>query len=380
MRQSVCNSINSIDAMQWNALTNNSNPFLRYEFLFALEQHDCLEKWGWRPQHICIYDKRDKLVGAAPMYLKDNSYGEFVFDSAWADAYARAGLAYYPKLVVSIPYTPVTGNRLLVDSNQPAAVQIRQAIVDTALQHANKLKVSSLHWLFSNEEDTALLEKQNLLRRTGCQFHWQNNAYKNFDAFLASLTSKKRKQIRRERRLVREAGIKVELLHGNDTTDQHWQIFHEFYTSTFRKKGGYATLTLDFFKTIAQTMPDNVVLVLAKRKGEYIAGTFNMRGDNSLFGRHWGCRQDFSGLHFELCYYRLIEYCIEQGLERFEAGAQGEHKISRGFLPRETWSAHWLADPGFREVIAQFLIQEREGVQHYMQVLEKQSPFRKTGN
>jgi predicted N-acyltransferase len=310
------------------------------------------------------------------MYLKDNSYGEFVFDWAWADAYARHGLQYYPKLVVAVPYTPVTGPRLLVDASHPQAALIRKALHEGALSHAKQLEVSSLHWLFTNDADTDFLEQQGLMRRTGCQFHWHNAGYRSFDDYLAVLTSKKRKQVKRERRLVNEAGIEVELLHGRDTTEAHWDVFYDFYCSTFARKSGHPTLSKDFFIALSRSMPDAVVLVLAKREGRYVAGTFNLRGSDTLFGRHWGCHASFSGLHFELCYYRLIDYCIEHGLARFEAGAQGEHKLSRGFLPQATWSTHWLAHPDFSDAVSNFLEHEHGGMQDYMEVLNEHSPYK----
>lgn len=375
MQVLVHSSLSAIDAADWNALVGESNPFLRYEFLHALEQHDCLLPWGWLPQYLCVIDG-EKLVGAAPMYLKENSYGEFVFDWAWAEAYARHGLQYYPKLVVAVPYTPVTGPRLLVDVSHPQADLIRRALHEGALSHAKQLEVSSLHWLFTDDDDTDFLEQHGLMRRTGCQFHWHNAGYKTFDDYLAVLTSKKRKQVKRERRLVDDAGIEVELLHGRDTTEAHWNTFYEFYCSTFARKSGHPTLTKDFFIALSQSMPDAVVLVLAKHEGRYVAGTFNLRGDDALFGRHWGCHESFSGLHFELCYYRLIDYCIEHGLARFEAGAQGEHKLSRGFLPQATWSAHWLAQPDFSDAISNFLEHEHGGIQDYMEVLNEHSPYK----
>jgi predicted N-acyltransferase len=368
-------SLDAIDATDWNALVGEANPFLRYAFLRALEQHDCLQPWGWLPQYLCVFEG-EQLVGAAPMYLKDNSYGEFVFDWAWADAYARHGLQYYPKLVVAVPYTPVTGRRLLVDATHPQADTIRHRLHAGALSHAKQLEVSSLHWLFTDDADTDFLEQQGLLRRTGCQFHWHNAGFQGFDDYLAALSSKKRKQVKRERRLVYEAGIEVELLHGRDTTEQHWEVFYDFYCSTFARKSGHPTLSKAFFIALSQSMPDAVILVLAKHEGNYVAGTFNLRGSDTLYGRHWGCHESFSGLHFELCYYRLIDYCIEHGLVRFEAGAQGEHKLSRGFLPQATWSAHWLAHPDFSDAVSNFLEHEHGGMQNYMEVLNEHSPYK----
>jgi len=370
----IITSINDISVQDWNQLQLEANPFIKYEFLSALETFDCLEKWGWLPRFVCLF-QQESLIAALPMYLKDNSYGEFVFDWAWADAYSRNGLQYYPKLVVAIPFTPATGPRLLQHKDH-ASVTLQKELTDAALNYAKNIEVSSLHYLFTTQDETDFLQSSGLLRRTGCQFHWQNNAYKDFNDFLASLSSKKRKQIRKERRDVLSAGIEVELLHGYQTTAEHWRIFHEFYTSTFMRKSGYATLTREFFEALSKDMADQVILVLAKHQGEYVAATFNLLGGDTLYGRHWGCKQRFSGLHFELCYYQLIEYCINHGIQRFEAGAQGEHKLSRGFLPTPTWSAHWLAHPEFNQVIAEFLQHEEKGIRHYMDELDEHSPFK----
>lgn len=375
----IQSSILDIPAKQWQQLDLIGNPFVNYTFLAALEKCDCLEKWGWQPRFITLHDQQQALVAALPMYLKDNSYGEFVFDWAWADAYARQSLRYYPKLVVAVPYTPATGPRLLThpqhDSNE-----LRRGLIEAALGYAKSLEVSSLHCLFTTETETDQLEQAGLLRRSGCQFHWQNNNYGCFDDFLSTLSSKKRKQIRKERRDVLTAGLEIELLHGKDTSAQHWDVFHQFYTSTFSRKSGYATLSREFFVELSQTMPEQVILVLAKHQGEYVAGTFNLLGEQVLYGRHWGCSQRFNGLHFELCYYQLIDYCIKHGIQRFEAGAQGEHKLSRGFLPTTTWSAHWLAHPEFSNVIAEFLQHEQKGIQDYIDVLSEHSPFKSSGD
>jgi predicted N-acyltransferase len=367
---SILDSLSSLSASEWNALAGDENPFIRYEFLSALENNDCLHPWGWQPQYVVAHDS-GKLVGAVPMYLKDNSYGEFVFDWSWADAYARHGVAYYPKLVVAVPYTPVTGKRLLANNHE-----VKIALIQAAHEHARQLEVSSLHWLFTDEDTTGLIEQQGFMPRSGCQFHWHNNHHQDFDGFLATLSSKKRKQIKRERRRVYEANIELDILNGHQTTDEQWQIFHEFYCSTFYRKSGHPTLTLDFFRELGRSMPDSSLLILARHNGEYVAGAFNMRGSDSLFGRHWGCRAHFDNLHFEVCYYAAIEYCIDNGLRRFEAGAQGEHKLSRGFLPTTTWSVHWLSHPAFSAAISDFLDHEKQGIKHYIDVLTEHSPYK----
>jgi len=370
----IITSINDIPVHQWNRLQLKDNPFIDYAFLSALENNDCLEKWGWYSRFVCLYEK-EALLAAVPMYLKDNSYGEFVFDSAWADAYSRHGLKYYPKLVVAVPFTPATGPRLLLHKDNSSS-ELRTELINATLDYARSINVSSLHYLFTAETETNDLEKQGLLRRTGCQFHWHNNDYTNFDDFLATLSSKKRKQIRKERRDVKNQGLEIELLHGKDTQLHHWDVFYDFYASTFLRKSGYATLTREFFVSLSKNMPEQTILVLAKHNGKYVAGTFNLLGGDTLYGRHWGCSETFSGLHFELCYYQLIDYCIKNGIKRFEAGAQGEHKLSRGFLPTPTWSAHWLAHPEFYKVIAEFLQHEHKGMQDYMDVLGEHSPFK----
>lgn len=370
---SITDTLAGISPGDWNALAGGQNPFVRYEFLRALEDNACLQPWGWLPQYVIGKGKSGELLGAVPMYLKDNSYGEFVFDWAWADAYARHGIQYYPKLVVAIPYTPVTGQRLLAKNDDPV---IREQLVQTALSHAKQLQVSSLHWLFTDEATTTLLEKQGFMRRSGCQFHWHNNHYTTFADFLASLSSKKRKQIKRERRQVNEAGITLEILNGHETTDEQWAIFHEFYCSTFYRKSGHPTLSLAFFQELGRSMPDATLLILAKHNNAYVAGAFNLLGSDTLYGRHWGCNALFESLHFEVCYYAAIEYCIEQGLAHFEAGAQGEHKLSRGFLPTTTWSAHWLSHPDFSAAINDFLQREKQGVQDYIDTLSEHSPYR----
>jgi len=379
MHTTVIQQIKDIPVGQWNSVTGTSNPFLRYEFLAALEQHHCVgEHHGWLPRHITAYDDDNQLVGLVPLYLKDNSYGEFVFDWAWADAWHRAGKAYYPKLVAAIPFTPATGPRLLV---HPLADRARvvKALIEEALSLTEHTDSSSLHWLFTDKRDTDTLVEHGFLRRTGCHFHWSNRHYRDFDDFLSRLTSRKRKKIRRERRHVEEAGIQMEIVHGREATEEQWHIMHYFYRTTFEKKSGMPTLSAGFFHEISRTMGDQVVLVFAMHQGKAVAGAIMLRGDDALYGRHWGCLQEFHSLHFEACYYQGIEYCIKHGLSLFEPGAQGEHKISRGFLPTLTWSAHWIRDDEFRPVINRYLLQEHELVVDYYNELSETSPFKKAG-
>jgi len=379
MHTAVIQQIKDIPAGDWNSVAGTSNPFLRFEFLAALEQQQCVgEHHGWLPRHIAAYDEDANLAGLLPLYLKDNSYGEFVFDWAWADAWQRAGKPYYPKLVAAIPYTPATGPRLLVqpDADRPRVVR---ALIEAALSLTEDTGSSSLHCLFTDARDTDTLVGHGFMRRTGCHFHWTNRGYRNFNDFLSALTSRKRKKIRRERRHVEDAGIHMEMLHGSEATEEQWDIMHYFYRTTFEKKSGIPTLSAGFFHEISRTMGDQVVLVFAKLGDKAVAGAIMLRGDDALYGRHWGCLQEFHSLHFETCYYKGIEYCIKHGLSLFEPGAQGEHKISRGFLPTLTWSTHWIRDDGFRPVIDRYLLQEHELVVDYHNELLASSPFRKGG-
>jgi predicted N-acyltransferase len=302
MQITIIGSLSEVIAAEWNALVHADNPFARHEFLIAMERHGAVGKsFGWYPQYLIARDN-DKLIGAVPMYLKDNSYGELVFDWAWADAYQRSGLAYYPKLVVAIPYTPATGQRLLVHP-QSDYQTVAQAMITAATEHARNLKVSSLHWLFTNAQDTALFKQQpDYLLRLGCQFHWHNQDYQSFEDYLSHFSSSKRKKIRQERRRVKDQGISLEVLHGDEASVTQWQLYHRFYNSTFDRKYGYATFSQGFFQEIAETMPRNLVLVLAKYQNEYVAGAFNVRGSETLFGRHWGCSHNFHSLHFETCW------------------------------------------------------------------------------
>jgi predicted N-acyltransferase len=369
-------SLDSVSAAEWNALAGGQNPFLRHEFLAALERHDCLHRYGWQPCHLLARDK-GKLAAALPLYIKTNSYGEFVFDWQWASAYERAGGRYYPKLVSALPYTPATGSRLLA---APGAHEACHLLTAGAEELARRLRLSSLHYLFTNPVDTDFLRQRGLMLRMGCQFHWENQGYRDFQDYLDAFSSKKRKQIRRERRDAQVAGMELEIVDGHQATEEHWRIFHQFYVSTFDRKSGAATLSEAFFRAIGATMPDQVALVLARYRGEYVAAAFNLAGSDTLYGRHYGCVPDcaerFPHLHFEVCYYQTLDYCIRRQLRRFEAGAQGEHKLSRGFLPVPTWSAHWFADPGFAQAVDRFLRQETPTIEEYIAELQQHSPFK----
>ncbi|WP_455206627.1 GNAT family N-acetyltransferase [Kaarinaea lacus] len=376
MNITIVGAIKEIGADEWNNLAGKQNPFLRYEFLSALETHHCVgERYGWIPQHITLRNDQQRLIGAVPLYLKDNSYGEFVFDWSWAEAYHRSGMEYYPKLVVAMPYTPATGPRLLVDNNQDYDT-IANTLIEASLQHARNLKVSSLHWLFTNARDTQQLTQHGFMQRLGCQFHWANQGYQDFEHYLQTLTRGKRKNINRERRHVRDANVKIKVLNGHEATEKHWHIFHRYYESTFMKLGGYATLSCEFFEEVGQTMPESIVLVMAEHDSNYIASALSFCGTDTLYGRHWGCEKEINSLHFEACYYQGIDFCIKHGLKRFEPGAQGEHKIARGFLPTATFSTHWIAEPVFRGAIADFLQRETLGMQQYIQQLAQHSPYK----
>ena len=377
MRVAVINRLTEVPADQWNRVTGTAHPFLRHEFLAALERHSCVgEDYGWYPQHLAVYDEAETLAGLAPLYLKDNSYGEFVFDWSWADAWQRSGKPYYPKLVSAIPYTPVTGARLLVRDDMEYAT-VADLLIRAALELAERAGVSSLHWLFTNERDTDRLREHGLLRRTGCHFHWHNRGYRTFDDFLGNLSSRKRKKVKRERRFVEEAGIDMKIIHGDVASEAQWQAMHRFYSSTFERKSGMPTLSLEFFLDISHSMGDQIVLVMAYLGDRLVAGAINLRSDTAFYGRHWGCQEKYHSLHFETCYYQGIEYSIRHGLGLFEPGVQGEHKISRGFLPALTWSAHWIADATFREAIARYLVNEHELIMDYSRDMQQSSPYRR---
>jgi predicted N-acyltransferase len=374
MQIKIVNQISDISAKSWNSLVHNNYPFLRHEFLNALEKHGCVGKtFGWIPKHIAIYEE-NQLIGAMAMYEKLNSYGEFVFDHAWIDAWQRAGLRYFPKFVAAIPYTPATGQRLLAPSERQE--EIYPILLETALKMARKSGASGYHCLFLNRDEHRWLENQGMLTRHDCQFHWYNRDYASFDDFLMRLTHKKRKNIRQERRRVQAAGVTLRTLDGYTASDEDWQYFADFYNQIYEHHWGMPTLNYGFFREVAQTLPDQVVLVLADRDNRCIAGALMYRSDTTLYGRHWGCAETIDSLHFEACYYQGIDYCIEQGLQVFEPGAQGEHKIARGFTPTLTRSSHWIAESDFRRAIAAYVRHEQQGVSEYMQAVSGHSPYK----
>lgn len=368
-------SLNAVKAEDWNRLANTDNPFLSYEFLQGLEECNCLEAHGWIPNHLVVY-KNEKLVGALPLYLKTNSYGEFVFDWSWADAYERAGGKYYPKLVSAIPFTPVRGPRILIDENLCDPDKIKHLLIKTIIDITESAGISSFHCLFPEQPDEKLCTQRGLLLRKGIQYHWRNQNYRDFNDFLDNLTSKKRKQIKRERRKVREAGLEIEILSGDMISAHQWQVFYEFYCSTFHRRWGSPRFTYDFFQLLSERLPQQTLLILAKKDRVYVAGAFAMRDRKILYGRHWGCNSQFPNLHFELCYYQTIDYCINNGLAILDAGVQGEHKLSRGFEPVTTWSSHWIQHKGFRSAISDFLEHENNEIDAYIAQLKCHLPYK----
>ena len=374
-RVRIHQSLKEIPAAAWNALVTGGQPFLNHAFLSAMETHACVgEHFGWVPAHVAVYEQ-EQLVAAMPLYRKLNAYGEFVFDHAWEEAWRRVGLNYFPKLVSAIPYTPATGPRMLVAPGREQ--ELFPVLYGSALSLAREIQGSSVHWLFPSREEMEYLTEQETVIRHDCQFHWRNKGYACFDDFLGELSARKRKNIRRERRKVREAGVGLRRLDGHTATDRDWQDFAFFYNRLFEEKWGMATFNAAFFKAVARALPDQVLLVLADLQGECIAGALMYASDTHLYGRHWGCSAEIDSLHFEACYYQGIEYCIEKGLQVFEPGAQGEHKLARGFEPVLTTSAHWISVDGFREPIRRFARQEQRSVSAYIAHMQKQSPYRK---
>ena len=371
----VLTGIDHADAERWNACAGDDNPFVSHAFLKALEEsHAASGESGWLPQHIAI-EKSGRLIGGAPCYLKSHSYGEYVFDWGWAEAYRRAGGQYYPKLQVSVPFSPVTGSRLLVAPGQDGP-GTRRLLAAGLLELAKQHEVSSLHITFPPEHEWRELGEMGLLLRQGQQFHWINKGFRTFDDFLASLNSRKRKMVRKERKAA-NADVEIRVLSGDDVRPEHVDAFYRFYLNTVDRKWAHAYLNRDFFHFLRERMADRIVLVMAKHDGDHVAAALNLRGADTLYGRNWGCSARFSMLYFEACFYRAIEYAIEHRLSRVEAGAQGPHKISRGYLPAPTYSAHWIRDAGFRKAVADYLCRERRGVEEEMDALGELSPFRR---
>lgn len=369
-------SFRELPAAAWNALVLDDDPFLQHAFLAGLETHGCVGPGThWQPLPLTVVDDDGRWLGACPLYLKTDSWGEFVFDWGWADAYHRNGLRYYPKLVAAVPHTPATGQRLLLAPDADRAA-VAALLADGARALAAELGCSSLHVLFPQAGELAALRTAGLTPRLGCQFHWHDRGYRDFDDFLDAFAAKKRKNLRQERRRVREAGIELERLSGDAVDEAQWRTFYGFYCDTFHRRGGTPTLTLPFFIEIGRALADRILLVLARRGRETVAAAISFASAHTLYGRHWGCSETLDALHFEACYYQGIEYCLERGLNRFEPGAQGEHKVPRGFDPVLTHSAHWIAHPGFRQAIDAFLARERPAVEAYARDIAARLPFR----
>ena len=371
-------AIAEIPAAEWDACAGEGNPFVSHAFLSALEDSGSAgPRTGWLGRHAALRDAAGGLLAVAPMYAKSHSYGEYVFDHGWANALERAGGDYYPKLQVAVPFSPVPGPRLLC---RPGG-GVPPATLGAALAQAcRELGLSSAHVTFCTEPEWDALGQGGWLQRLGMQFHWQNEGYTGFEDFLAALSSRKRKVLRRERRDANAAGLTFQALSGTDLRERHWDAFYRFYTSTVDRKWGSAYLTRRFFSLLGERLGDRVVLMLAENAGRPVAGALNLAGAEALYGRNWGCTGDWPFLHFELCYYRAIDWAIAHGLRRVEAGAQGRHKIQRGYLPKPTYSAHWIAHPGLKRAVADFLVEERREIVAEMAALAADSPFRKDGD
>src|SRR5260221_2539830 len=364
-------SLEGIDACEWDALAGG-NPTLSYAFLDSLHRSGSAStRTGWHPQFASLWDGK-RLAAAAPLYVKSHSYGEYVFDWGWADAYERHGIAYYPKLLCAVPFTPATGPRLL-----GADATVRARLARALLGFARTDGLSSLHILFPRDEDAAALRDTGMLERWGIQFHWRNPGYADFEGFLAALSHDKRKKIRQERKRVAGAGVRLRRVTGHEARAADWDFFNKCYRRTYREHRSTPYLTREFFGMLAERMPGNVLLVIAERDGTPIAAALDLFGADALYGRYWGSIEHVPGLHFEACYYQAIEFCIERGIGLFEGGAQGEHKHARGFLPEATRSFHWLAHPAFNKAVDEFLAREGEHIGAYIDELEERTPFRK---
>jgi len=369
-------AIADIPAAAWDACAGDGNPSVCHAFLEALEQSgSTTSRTGWMPQHLSVAGPDGAIAGLVPLYAKTHSYGEYIFDYGWADAYERAGGRYYPKLLSAAPFTPVPGPRLMLRAGAPP--EIRTHLIAGMIELAKRRRISSVHVNFPEQADMDALAEAGFLQRLGQQFHWVNDGYRDFDDFLVALNSRKRKAVKKERREALAPGLEIEVLTGSDLKPRHWDAFYEFYLATSDRKWGSAYLNRRFFALIVERMPEKIVLVLARHGVNYVAGAFNLLGEDTIYGRYWGSYGDYKFLHFECCYYQAIEFAITHGLKRVEAGAQGPHKIQRGYLPTPTYSAHWIPDPAFRRAVAQFLTRERDMVAHKMEGLSEFSPFRR---
>ncbi|AOX17821.1 GNAT family N-acetyltransferase [Kozakia baliensis] len=369
-------SIHEIDFELWNRCAGPDNPFVSHGFLSALEESGSVgPRTGWLPRH-AVLQADGQPVAMAPLYGKGHSYGEYVFDHAWANAYEQAGGRYYPKLQSAVPFSPVPGPRLLIHPDYPAPEAAAQALGQAIAQACGELELSSVHATFCTRDDQFHLVRNGWLPRLGLQYHWHNRGYADFEHFLAALSSRKRKSIRRERRDAQNCGLTFHTKRGLDITAADWKAFYRFYLSTIDRKWGSAYLTARFFPLLCERLGDRIVLMLAEHEGKPVAAALNILGKDTLYGRNWGCEGEWPFLHFELCYYRAIDFAIEHNLSRVEAGAQGEHKIQRGYLPKLTYSAHYLRDPNLRSAVADFLDQERAAIHEEKEALGEFSPYR----
>jgi len=380
----VVDSLEGIAPAAWDACAlppdADGNPFVSHAFLIALERSKSVgRRSGWMPQYLLAETADGALLGAMPLYVKSHSYGEYVFDHGWADAFERAGGNYYPKLQVAVPFTPAPGPRLLVRRGATESA-VAEALCEALIEVTASNDFSSAHVTFCSEPEWVRLAKHGFLRRLGQQYHWHNDGYQSFDDFLSALNSRKRKSIRKEREAVLKSGLTLRALSGQEIERRHWDAFFAFYMDTGSRKWGQPYLTRAFFDEIGRTMPESIVLVMAETAdGALVAGALNLRGRDALYGRNWGCVEDYRFLHFEACYYQAIDYAIAHGLKRVEAGAQGEHKIQRGYLPVPVYSAHWIADPAFRRAVEDYLARERPAVESQIADLATFSPFRRSG-
>lgn len=372
----VVDSVAAIPAAEWDACAGADNPFLSHAFLSALEvSGSCSPDTGWLPQHLVAADEAGAVLGVVPAYLKSHSQGEYVFDHGWAEAYIQAGGRYYPKLQIAVPFTPATGRRLLLKPGADPGLVAQLA--DASLALAEKRRASSVHITFPTEAEWTELGEAGWIRRTGLQYHWTNEGYRSFDDFLEALASRKRKTLRKERREVADSGIVVRALTGKEIEERHWRTFHRYYLDTVDRKWAHAYLNEAFFLRLGETMSDRVVMIVGEAGGKMICGALNLLGTDTLYGRNWGADGDYKFLHFEACYYRAIDFAIERGLKRVEAGAQGPHKIQRGYLPTTTYSLHHIFDPRLAKPVADALKRERTHVAREIQRLMEFSPFRK---
>lgn len=375
MKVKQINSMTQVDGIAWNSLAGDAYPFLRHEFLSALEQSGSVSaQTGWTPMHLLVMENNE-LLAVMPLYFKSHSYGEYVFDYQWAHAYRQFGLRYYPKWVTSVPFTPCEGPRLCIKESADQ-LEVARLLFTFIKERSEEQNISSWHCLFPAQQQLELFQTMGLGIREGVQFHWFNKGYRDFDDFLHALSASKRKMIKRERRRASEHGIELLQLAGHQVSELQWQAFFRFYTMTYLKRGSQPYLNLVFFLNCAEIMGDKLLLVLAVKKDIYVGAALSYIGTDTLYGRYWGCHEEYNALHFEACYYQGLDYCIEHGLKRFDSGAQGEHKIARGFEPVTTYSAHWLKDEQLAKAIEHFLTREQKAIRHYKQHAAAYLPFK----